>query len=161
MTTYTAARGRLRLLLALPLVAVAALALWPASSASAANCPRWKVPTPLTVVQGNGYWVTFQLKQDGQRIWGQAGYAVNYKEWRFGATKTRYVIGNASGYVVGNRISLRVFWTTSGVSGVGRYLAEITPAGLIRNGYTWDEMARPAVSAQWYGREQLGCFWSG
>ena len=152
---------RIHLLGALIAAVVGLLVAWPAGSASAANCPRWRVPTTLTAVQGNGYWVTFRLSQDGTRVWGKAGYAVTYKTWRFGESRTRYVIGDASGYVVGNRIGLRVFWTSSGVSSVGRYMGDITPAGLIRNGYTWDEMARPAVSTQWYGREQLGCFWSG
>jgi hypothetical protein len=137
-------------------LAVAGLALMFSSAPSAiAACPFWKVPSPFVAIQGNGIWVTFDLKQDGAKIWGKGGYQTSRKA-PIGPTETTLVIGNAGGTIEGDRLYLRVFWTYSGRSSVGIYRGRID-GGYIVEGNTYDQMSKSPVSVEWHTDTPFAC----
>lgn len=109
-------------------------------------CQQWKIPTPFVVVQDDGYWVTFYLEQEGQEVWGEAGFQTN----------KGLFLGNVSGGIVGDRLGLRVLWTYSGRTSIGVYVAQINN-GYIFNGSTYDEAAAKPVSVGWKAGTPLVC----
>ena len=109
-------------------------------------CTQWKVPPELEVYQDNGPIVRFFLQQDGQAIRGRAVY------WK----RSREIVGNVIGKVVGNHFRVRALWTYSGVSSIGVYQAEIRDNGYLRDGYTWDEYG-PTESVPWRAVQPLRC----
>jgi hypothetical protein len=115
--------------------------------------PKWGdacerlVPPRFAIVQGDGTWVTFQLKQTGSNVHGHAKYAT---------TRTS-VLGNVSGNINKDIISFRVFWTYSGLGSIGRYFGKFTPQGTISDGRTYDENASPAIVISWYTRTSFPC----
>jgi hypothetical protein len=110
-----------------------------ADAAAVANsCQwQWKVPSPLLFIQSNGYWVTLYLKQQGQLIWGMAGYR---------EASGKEIWGNVSGSIGGNRFWARIYWTYSGVSAIGVYGGEIGPWKWIWQGITYNQN-NPSKSA--------------
>jgi hypothetical protein len=96
---------------------------------------QWTVPSPLQFVQENGYYVTLYLKQQGTKLTGTAGYKIGSK----------LTTGRVVGAISGNHLFARIYWTTSGASGIGVYMGEIGPWAWIFEGRTYDQQASPAV----------------
>jgi hypothetical protein len=95
---------------------------------------QWTVPSPLLFNQGN-LDITLYLKQDGQRISGQAGYKIG----------SRLTTGRVNGGIEQNRFFARIYWTQSGRSSIGVYIGEINSSSWIFQGRTYDELATPAI----------------
>jgi hypothetical protein len=95
---------------------------------------QWTVPSPLLFNQGN-LDITLYLKQDGQRISGDAGYKIG----------SRVTTGRVNGGIEKNRFFARIYWTQSGRSSIGVYIGEINSSAWIFQGRTYDELATPAI----------------
>jgi len=127
---------------AIAIATVLGLATFAGDSGSAAAGPppnscqgQWAAPSPVQFVQENGYYVTFYLKQEGQRLTGVAGYKIGRKQ----------TSGSVVGAITGNRFFAKVRWSASGGRGIGVYVGEIGPWSWIFQGRTYDELATPAV----------------
>jgi len=101
----------------------------------------------FVAVQDNGYSVTFQLKQNGSKLWGVAGYR----------TTAQTIIANVGGGISGDHMRLRALWTLSGVGAIGVYMAQIGPNGVIVRALTYDEYTRPARTVAWHTHERMVC----
>lgn len=144
----------LRLLLA----CIAVFSLQSGTAALAVPCPYWELPSPFVAVQDNGYWVTFYLQQDGERVWGKAGYSTTKKPL-VGATRHYNIIGKVKGGISGDRLFMRAYWTDSGRNSIGVYIGKIVD-GFIQGGSTYDEMAVPAKTVRWHTGTPLVCRYS-
>ena len=124
----------------------------PVAAVQSGTCEQWQVPASFIATYGPGgagQDVTFQLKQNGSSLYGKAFYQ----------TTKKIVIGNVSGSIVNNIFSVRVLWTYSGVSSIGRYTGVITPReggtigdtmyGFIFEGTTYDEYVTPPKLEFW------------
>jgi hypothetical protein len=99
---------------------------------------QWTAPSPLVLIQGfYKYWITLYLTQEGQRIWGKAGYKIG----------SRLYAGTFGGYIKGNSFSVRIFWSITGRAAVGVYNGEINPWSFIFQGRTYDQ-ANPSTKAE-------------
>ncbi len=117
-----------------------------AAAPAAACSPQWKVPFQFLAIQSNGYQVKFQLKQKGSKLWGKAVYS----------TTKRSVFGNVTGSISNNSITVRAYWTYSGVASVGLYFGRINANGSI-DGRTHDQFGGSAITEKWYSRPYMLC----
>jgi len=125
----------------------------PVATVESSICDQWKVPPTFIAKQWNGYEVMFHLQQDGSRLYGYAEYQTT------NGTMTHTVRGNVSGSIKNNLFSVRVLWTYSGVSSIGRYTGVITLReggaignrryGFIFEGTTYDEYVGPQKVDFW------------
>lgn len=125
---------------------VGALSLSP-GLAQAGSCSQWQAPGTFYAFQDNGPNVTFSVRQKGQRVYGQAGYATN----------RRIIKGRVNGGISGDQLFLRVYWTDSGLTSIGQYAGRISPQGLMTEGSTIDELAQAPMSVRWKTQMAFGC----
>lgn len=113
---------------------------------SAATCEQWKVPARFDIRQGVSGTISFEMKQDGARLWGRAGYATSKKS----------VVGNINqASLYGDQFTARVLWTYSGVNAIGVYQGKVWSSGQIQ-GITYDEF-NPKSRDSWTSLSPMRC----
>lgn len=137
---------------------ILALFLVGPAPASAAVCASWDASGQWYIRQSNGFTVGLDMKQEGNVVSGSAQWIALTGEGKvLGVTvkgeDPEINSGSLDGTIDGNRVNLKIYWTTNGQIGV--YTGEIDSLGRIE-GDTYDRQ-QPNSRATWFSSILLRC----